>query len=121
MATRVFDVLELELQDGSTVEIKPLPIKQLRKFMDFINELGEEPKVDKNGKVIKKPREQIYIFLDCVQVAFTKFKPEIAEDKDKLEDILDVPTMMKIIEVSGSLNLSDDGDAHPNPARLGMN
>ena len=36
MATTVYDVEEIELQSGAKVKLKPLSIKQLRKFMEVI-------------------------------------------------------------------------------------
>ncbi len=102
MATKMYDTVELELQDGSTVEVKPLPIKRLRRFMKVIEELGDE----------NSERDQIDIFLDCAAIVLEKKYPQVAHDRDALEDLMDVPTMLKMLEVAGGLNLS--GDAGPN-------
>ena len=42
MATKVYDELEIELEDGSTLNVKPLPIKGLRKFMEVVTMVGQE-------------------------------------------------------------------------------
>jgi len=41
LATTVYDVEEIKLQNGETVQLKPLSIKQLRKFMAVINKAQE--------------------------------------------------------------------------------
>lgn len=106
MATKMYDTVELELQDGSTVEVKPLPIKRLRRFMSVMQELTKVPTEDDPG------REQLDIFLDCAAIVLEKKYPHVAHDRDALEDLMDVPTMIKMLEVAGGISLS--GDADPN-------
>lgn len=101
MATRVYDTVTLTLQDDSEVEIKPLPIKRLRRFMKALERLQTDEDV-----------EQIDVLLDAVAIVLEKKYPNIAEDRDALEELVDVPTMNKILEVAGGLNMS--GDAGPN-------
>jgi hypothetical protein len=103
MATKVYDTVELELQNGDVVEIKPLPIKRLRRFMKAMEELTDSD----------SEREQIDVLLDGVSIVLEVKYPEIANNRDALEEMVDVPTMNKILEVAGGLDLS--GDAGPNP------
>ena len=49
MATTVYDIVEIELSNGETISIKPLPIKQLRKFMDAIKEMDAEDTTEENA------------------------------------------------------------------------
>lgn len=106
MATKMYDTVELELQDGTLVEIKPLPIKRLRRFMNAIQNLDSE------GKAKGDDRDQLDVFLDCAAIVLEKKYPQVANDREALEDLLDVPTMIKMLEVAGSIDLS--GDAGPN-------
>lgn len=97
MATKVFETLVLELQDGTEVTIRPLPIKKLRKFMEVVKGLEEsEDEILSMG-----------ILVDACAIAISVSKPELAADKEKLEDALDVPTMYKILEVAGGVKLND--------------
>jgi hypothetical protein len=109
MATKMYDTVELELQDGQLVEIKPLPIKRLRRFMKAIQGLDESQVPEGEDA---PERDQLDIFLDCAAIVLEKKYPQVAHDREALEDLLDVPTMIKILEVAGSIDLS--GDAGPN-------
>ena len=39
MATQLYDIVEVELQDGRKVTLKPLPIKRLKEFMKVVTKL----------------------------------------------------------------------------------
>jgi len=41
LATTVYNVEEITLQNGAVVKLKPLTIKELRKFMQAIQRTGE--------------------------------------------------------------------------------
>jgi len=41
LATTVYDVEEIQLQNGATVKLKPLTIKELREFMKVIQRTQE--------------------------------------------------------------------------------
>jgi hypothetical protein len=44
------------------------------------------------------------LLLDCVAIAMKQYNPELAADPAKLEDLLDLPTVYKIVEAaSGSV------------------
>ena len=97
MATAVYDVFDIELTNGEILNIKPLPIKFLRKFMAVIEQLSE----------IEDEKAALDVFIEAGMVCVSYFKPELAEDKEKFEEIIEVPTLMKILEVAGGLKLND--------------
>lgn len=100
MATTVYDIVEIELRDGSTISLKPLPIKQLRKFMDIINK-GQEADNE-------NPYAAMELFSEAAMLCMlTTERPELGTDRDKFEEVIETPTMMKILEVVGGLNLTD--------------
>ena len=99
MATTVYDILEIELSDGTTLELKPLPIKQLRKFMEVINSMQEQEN--------ESPDAAMNVFVKAAMVCLESIKPELSKDQDKFEELIEVPTMMKILEVVGGLKLTD--------------
>ena len=98
MATTVYDIVEIELADGTTITLKPLPIKQLRKFMTIIQGMDAENSSE---------QEAMDFFIKAAMVCLEKTRPELASDKDKFEDLIEVPTMMKILEIAGGLKLTD--------------
>lgn len=99
MATTVYDVVEIELGDGTNVILKPLPIKQLKKFMAVIKEI-ELPENESEEAAME-------VFIKAAMVCLEAVKSPLAEDKDKFEEVIDTPTMMKILEVCGGIKLND--------------
>lgn len=122
MATTVYTVEEVELQDGSTVTLKPLSIKGLRKFMARMEEFSN---VENND-------EGMDILLDCAAISLMKDRPEVWDKyKDRgvrkvkegktqkevplekggysedAEDLFDMPTVYRILDVCGGVKLDD--------------
>ena len=97
MATTVYDVEEVQLQNGQTAKLKPLSIKELRKFMVAIQKTGESQTED----------ETLNILIDACAIALERQLPELVADRDAFEDALDVPTMNRILEVCGGIKLDD--------------
>ena len=97
MATTIYDVEEIELQNGAKVKLKPLTIKELRKFMVAIQKTANTTSED----------ETLDILIDACAVALAKQLPELVADRDALEDALDVPTINRILEVCGGIKMDD--------------
>ena len=99
MPTTVYDVLEIELSDGTSISVKPLPIKQLKKFMEVIKSVESED--DQTEEAAME------VFIKAAMLCLEKDRPDLAKDQDKFEEVIEIPTMMKILEVAGGLKLSD--------------
>ena len=97
MATKVYDVEEIELQNGAKVKLKPLTIKDLRKFMAAIQKTQE----------VKTEDETLTVLIDACAVALEKQLPDLVKDREALEDVLDVPTINRILEVCGGIKMDD--------------
>jgi hypothetical protein len=97
LATTVYDVEEIQLQNGATVKLKPLTIKELRKFMVVIQKTAEVTSED----------ETLTILIEACAVALEKQLPELVKDQDAFEDTLDVPTINRILEVCGGIKMDD--------------
>jgi hypothetical protein len=97
LATTIYDVEEIQLQNGATVKLKPLTIKELRKFMIAIQKTANTTSED----------ETLDILIDACAVALEKQLPELVADRDALEDALDVPTINRILEVCGGIKMDD--------------
>lgn len=99
MATAVYDIVEIELANGEAITLRPLPIKQLRKFMELIQTMDEAEDQSEEAAMD--------VFIKAAMICLKHIKPELAEDKDKFEEVIEIPTMMKILEICGGLKLSD--------------
>jgi len=97
LATKVYDVEEIELQNGAKVKLKPLTIKDLRKFMAAIQKTQE----------VKTEDETLTVLIDACAVALEKQLPDLVKDREALEDVLDVPTINRILEVCGGIKMDD--------------
>lgn len=93
MATEAVIRDKIELQDGTIVEIRALSIKRLRKFMEVVERF----------ETMENESESLDIVLDAAAVALEPYAPELAGDKDKLEEQLDIPTAWQLLEVAGGL------------------
>jgi hypothetical protein len=89
MATTISEEKVIKLLDGTDLTVRPLKISLLRTFMKkfvAIQDVAED-----NDKSMD-------LLLDCVMIAMEQFNPDLAKDKAKLEEILDLPTVYKIVE-----------------------
>lgn len=89
---------KITLIDGTELEVRPLKISLLRKFLITFEGIAKVS--DDNDKSMD-------ILLDCVQIAMEQYKPELAKDRNALEENLDLPTLYKIIEAASGTNLGE--------------
>ena len=124
MATAVYEIRELVLQDGSTVSCKPAPISILRKgnkmlsVMDNIDDI-EDPngELTDDDKGVRKVLEIVAVCLKAQRPDF--YKQEEVENPDGsvtkrtvvhyelMEDLFDLDTMFKVIELELGWKLND--------------
>lgn len=127
MATEVYTTEVIRLLDETEVELRPLPIAKLRKFMRMWSThiQSVSKKIAENEE--KEVDERDFDEADLTDEQFTTFikmcalglESQLKEDKtDKqfmsyLEDVLDEKTIYRVLEMTGGLKLG--GDASPNP------
>lgn len=99
MPTPIYEIIELELSNGQTITVKPLPIKEIKKFMEIVRKTADES--------IESEDQVMDIFIEAAMHCMRTLKPELSKDKDKFEEVIEIPTMMKILEVAGGLKLND--------------
>ena len=99
MATTVYNVEEIQLQNGQAVKLKPLSIKDLRRFMVALQKTQDNPDTDQD--------QTLEVLIDACAIALEKQLPELVKDRDALEDALDVPTINRILEVCGGIKMDD--------------
>lgn len=96
MATTINEEKTVELFDGTKITIRPLKISLLRDFMK---------KFEKISEVAEDNDKSMNLLMECVQIAMKQYNPELADVK-KLEDLVDLPTVYKIVEeASGNASL----------------
>ena len=98
MAAKTQDKNEITFLDGTTIEPRPLKLSLLKPFMKRFAELASV--ADDNEKSMD-------VLIDCVQIALQQYKKEISEDRENLEEILDLPTVYKIIEIASGIELGE--------------
>jgi hypothetical protein len=87
--------------DGTEISVRPLKISLLRPFMAKFE--GVAAVADNNEK-------SMTLLVECVQIAMKQYKPELAEDIEKLEEVLDLPTVYKIVEAASGTTLAADSN-----------
>jgi len=98
MATAVQEPKTLTLMDGTKIDVRPLKISLLRRFMKKFEGIADI--ADDNDK-------STTLLMECVQIAMEQYAPELAGDREALEDNLDLPTVYKIVEEASGVKLSD--------------
>ena len=97
MATTTYESQELSLMDGTKITVRPLKISLLLPFMTKFEKVAAW--ADENKKTMT-------LLVECVEIAMKQFNPELADVK-KLEEVLDLPTVYKIIEAASGVKLQD--------------
>lgn len=96
----IYEVITVALQDGSTVELKPASIKLLKAGNKALQGIGEAETTD----------EILEVLLDTCIVLLKKQRPELADPetgRDLAEDLFDMDTVYKVIEVFLGVKLND--------------
>jgi hypothetical protein len=102
MATSVYEKSEIELLDGTKITMRPLKISLLREFMKRFEGIAKV--ADNNDKSMD-------ILMDCVQIAMKQYSPELSTDREKLEDVIDLPSVYKVVEAASGIKFDDEGNA----------
>lgn len=100
MATKIYDIHNFALIDGTIVQATPLKIKYLREFMEKFEEV----------KLATDDEEAIIKLVECAVVCMKQYYPKITTSEE-LEDNVDLPTVYKIIDVAAGIKVkAEDSD-----------
>jgi hypothetical protein len=97
MPTKIYEINEIQLVDGTILEITPLKIKYLKEFMEKFDKIYSSANDDESVKVLT----------DCVRIAMKQFYP-VAKTIDDVEDIVDLQTIYEIIEHCAGIKINAD-------------
>jgi hypothetical protein len=104
MPTKIYDIEEVELVDGTIIEISPLKIKYLRQFMEVFNTIQSA----------KTDEESVAVLSECARIAMKQYYPAIRTVAD-LEDSVDLPTIYKILDVCAGIKINRNAVTNNEP------
>lgn len=102
MATQVYETSEVTLIDGKVIKMRPLKISLLREFMKKFEAIAD---------VANDNDKSMDVLIDCVQIAMKQYEPKLSEDREALEDNMDLPSVYKVIEAASGIKFDDQGNA----------
>lgn len=86
----LFKGTEITFSDGKKRTVKPLTIKHLHEFMKVANEMKTDNEAGMTDEDIDK-------MISAASIALRKADPELAANRDALEDILDLRTFGEVM------------------------
>lgn len=98
MTVTVHEPVSIVLLNDTEIKVRPLKISLLRDFMAEFEKM--DAVATDNGKSMD-------VLMKCVQIAMKQYAPELAADEKALEEILDLPTVYKIVEAASGSQLGD--------------
>ena len=100
MATTVYKSENIQLFDGTEIELIPLKIKYLRGFMDTFHNIKETSSDD----------EAIGVLVECVRICMKQSHPKISGSVEDIEDHLDLPTIYKVLELAAGIKINKSSE-----------
>jgi hypothetical protein len=99
MAQNIYEVVVVPLQDDSTIELKPASIKLLKAGNRELERL----------QGVKDTEETLDVLLNTCVVLLKKQRPDLEgpEGRELAEDLFDLETVYKVIEVMLGVKLND--------------
>lgn len=88
----------ITLVDNTEIPVRALKLSLLRPFMLKFAELAA---------VAEDNDKSMDVLMDCVQIAMKQYKPELAEDREQLEELLDLPTVYQIVDAASGFQNTD--------------
>jgi hypothetical protein len=88
--TDLFKGKEILFADGKKRTVKPLTIKSLREFMKVANNMKATDEAGMTDEDIDK-------MVSAAAIALKKADPELAADRDALEEVLDLSTFAEVM------------------------
>lgn len=95
--------VDVEFADGEVRTVKPLTISRLRKFMKLVESLSSTEASNLGDEDIDK-------MMDAAAVVVSQIDPKLAEDKEKLEDIIDVDIFWKLMQIAMGNKVADPNE-----------
>ena len=101
MATEIYKTGIINLVDGTELEISPLKIKYLRKFMDDF----------KGVKSAQGDIEAISALAICGMNCMKQYMPEISRTIEDFEDAIDLKNIYKLLDFAAGIKVDAESNA----------
>lgn len=100
MATEIYKTDIIYLVDGTELEISPLKIKYLRRFMKAFEDVRNA----------KGDYEAISALSVCAMICMKQFKPEIADTLENFEEHIDLKTIYRLLDISAGIKIDKESE-----------
>jgi hypothetical protein len=99
MATSVYTTNNITLIDGRVIEVSPLKIKYLRRFMERFENASEKGKTED---------EVLDILMDCVRICMEQLYPELSHDINDIADCMDLLTIYDFLDFAAGIKINSE-------------
>lgn len=96
MATSIYNTKYIMLENGEELEISPLKIKYLRRFMEAFEDV----------KTSKNDYDAISSLSKCAMICMKQYKPEISNNIEEFEEYVDLQTIYIILDVAAGIRVN---------------
>lgn len=96
MPTNIYEVDEVFSIDNQRIEISPLKLKYMKKFMDAFKDIHTAMTDD----------EAIDTMSECVRICMEQFAPEYSATIDDIQDNFDLSTIYKVMDVAAGIKIN---------------
>lgn len=60
-----------------------------------------------DAETVQSEEDAMDVFIEAAMVCLEKTNPDIGLNRETFEEVVNIPTMMKILEICGGLKLND--------------
>jgi hypothetical protein len=100
MATEVYKTKIISLMDDTKIELSPLKIRYLKKFMlEF-----------ENVKIANGDIEAISALSECARVCMEQYKPEISVSQEVFEEYINLDIIYDILDLAAGVKIKKDSE-----------
>jgi len=100
MATEIYKTGIIHLMDGTELEISPLKIKYLRRFMDQFEEV----------RAAKSDIDAISALAECAMTCMKQYHPKLSNSIEEFEDAIDLKNIYKLLEHAAGIKIDKDSE-----------
>lgn len=97
MPTNVYEIGEVFTIDGIRIEISPLKLKYMKRFMEIFETISGA--IDNDSA--------IDTMSECVRICMEQFAPEYSYDLESVQDNFDMEALYHILDIAGGIKIKN--------------
>jgi hypothetical protein len=97
MAKSIYEYRSVQLIDGTEIMLGPLKIKFMKQFMSLFELI----------KYTQTDEQSISVLAECATVCMKQYYP-IIQTREELEDLVDLPTVYKILDYCAGIKINGE-------------